>query len=55
MDDKGIVDTFHINDIDASFVVYVPDVELKRANPVLFYQSNLIAPMLFMLQQMRIC
>lgn len=31
MDDKGIVDTFHINDIDASFVVYVPDVELKTS------------------------
>ena len=55
MDDNGIVDTFHINDIDASFVVYVPDIELKQANPVLFYQSNLTVPMLFMPQQMQIC
>ena len=39
MDDKGIVDTFHINDIDASFVVYVPDVELKRANPFCFTRA----------------
>lgn len=31
MDDNGIVDTFHINDIEASFVVYVPDVELKTS------------------------
>ena len=31
MDENGIVDTFHVNDIDASFVVYVPDVELKTS------------------------
>ncbi len=31
MDDNGLVDTFHINDIDASFIVYVPDVELKTS------------------------
>lgn len=31
MDDNGIVDTFHVNDIHASFVVYVPDVELKTS------------------------
>lgn len=31
MDENGIVDTLHINDIEASFVVYVPDVELKTS------------------------
>ncbi|MFJ7408404.1 MULTISPECIES: homoserine kinase [unclassified Lysinibacillus] len=31
MDENGIVDTFHVNDINASFVVYVPDVELKTS------------------------
>ena len=31
MDERGIVDTLHINNIDASFVVYVPDVELKTS------------------------
>ncbi len=31
MDENGIVDTFHINDIQASFVVYVPDIELKTS------------------------
>ncbi|MGE7842924.1 homoserine kinase [Lysinibacillus sp. NPDC093712] len=31
MDEIGIVDTFHVNDINASFVVYVPDVELKTS------------------------
>ncbi|WP_418301981.1 homoserine kinase [Lysinibacillus fusiformis] len=31
MDEKGNVDTFHINEIDASFVVYVPNVELKTS------------------------
>ncbi|MFJ7737091.1 homoserine kinase [Lysinibacillus sp. NPDC097287] len=31
MDEHGIVDTLHINDIEASFVVYIPDVELKTS------------------------
>ncbi|MGE7091383.1 homoserine kinase [Lysinibacillus sp. NPDC048646] len=31
MDESGIVDTFHVNKIDASFVVFVPDVELKTS------------------------
>ncbi|OXS72313.1 homoserine kinase [Lysinibacillus sp. KCTC 33748] len=31
MDENGVVDTFHVNDIEASFVVYVPDVELKTS------------------------
>jgi len=31
MDENGVVDTFHVNDINASFVVYVPDVELKTS------------------------
>lgn len=31
MDENGIVDTFHVNNIDASFVVFVPDVELKTS------------------------
>ncbi|MCT6815438.1 MAG: homoserine kinase [Lysinibacillus fusiformis] len=31
MDEQGNVDTFHINEIDASFVVYVPNVELKTS------------------------
>ncbi|EON71145.1 homoserine kinase [Lysinibacillus sphaericus] len=31
MDESGIVDTFHVNNIDASFVVFVPDVELKTS------------------------
>ncbi|WP_332646421.1 homoserine kinase [Lysinibacillus sp. 54212] len=31
MDEEGIVDTMHITDIDASFVVYIPEVELKTA------------------------
>ncbi|MFJ7669072.1 homoserine kinase [Lysinibacillus sp. NPDC097195] len=31
MDENGVVDTFHVNDIHASFVVYVPDVELKTS------------------------
>lgn len=31
MDDNGVVDTFHVNDINASFVVYVPNVELKTS------------------------
>lgn len=29
MDEDGIVDTIHIEDLDASFVVFIPDVELK--------------------------
>lgn len=32
MDEQGNVDTFHINEIDASFVVYVPNVELKTSD-----------------------
>lgn len=31
MDVDGIVDTMHIADVDAAFVVYIPDVELKTA------------------------
>ncbi len=31
MDEEGIVDTVHIPRLDASFVVYIPDVELKTA------------------------
>lgn len=31
MDDKGIVDTIHITDLDASFVVFIPEVELKTS------------------------
>jgi len=31
MNENGIVDTFHVNDIDAAFVVFVPDVELKTS------------------------
>lgn len=31
MDENGVVDTLHIHEIDASFVVYVPDVELKTS------------------------
>lgn len=31
MNEDGIVDTFHVNDIDAAFVVFVPDVELKTS------------------------
>ena len=31
MDEEGIVDTIHVNDIDAAFVVFIPDVELKTA------------------------
>ncbi|MET4561311.1 homoserine kinase [Lysinibacillus parviboronicapiens] len=31
MDENGIVDTFHVNDIEASFVVFVPNVELKTS------------------------
>ncbi|QDQ01054.1 homoserine kinase [Lysinibacillus fusiformis] len=31
MDESGTVDTFHVNKIDASFVVFVPDVELKTS------------------------
>lgn len=32
MDDIGIVDTLHIRDIDASFVVYIPNFELKTSD-----------------------
>ena len=31
MDENGIVDTIHISDVDASFVVFIPNVELKTA------------------------
>lgn len=31
MDENGLVDTIHIADVDASFVVYIPNVELKTA------------------------
>lgn len=31
MNTEGIVDTIHINEIDASFVVFIPDVELKTS------------------------
>lgn len=31
MDGLGRVDTMHVSDIEASFVVYIPDVELKTA------------------------
>jgi len=31
MNENGIVDTFHVNNIDAAFVVFVPDVELKTS------------------------
>nr|WP_106781644.1 homoserine kinase [Lysinibacillus timonensis] len=31
MDENGNVDTIHVTDLDASFVVFVPDVELKTA------------------------
>lgn len=31
MDEQGFVDTIHVNDIDAAFVVFIPNVELKTA------------------------
>lgn len=31
MDEDGIVDTIHVQELDASFVVYIPAVELKTA------------------------
>lgn len=31
MDEQGIVDTLHIPEVDASFVVFIPNVELKTA------------------------
>lgn len=31
MDKTGIVDTIHITDLDASFVVFIPEVELKTS------------------------
>lgn len=31
MNEEGIVDTIHINEIDASFVVFIPNVELKTS------------------------
>lgn len=31
MDENGIVDTMHVREVDAAFVVYIPDVELKTA------------------------
>lgn len=32
MDDNGIVDTIHVNDVDVSLVVFIPDIELKTAD-----------------------
>ena len=32
MDEAGIVDTIHVTDIDASFVVFIPDFELKTSD-----------------------
>ena len=32
MDEAGIVDTLHIPEVDAAFVVFIPDVELKTAD-----------------------
>ena len=32
MDEDGIVDTLHVNDIDASFVVFIPNFELKTSD-----------------------
>lgn len=32
MNESGIVDTLHIAEVDAAFVVFVPDVELKTAD-----------------------
>ncbi|MGN7477860.1 homoserine kinase [Solibacillus silvestris] len=32
MDEQGIVDTLHIQEIDAAFVVFIPNVELKTAD-----------------------
>ncbi|MFF5996223.1 homoserine kinase [Lysinibacillus sp. KU-BSD001] len=31
MDENGIVDTIHVQEVDAAFVVYIPNVELKTA------------------------
>ncbi|MGM9948798.1 MAG: homoserine kinase [Lysinibacillus sp.] len=31
MNEDGIVDTIHISDVDAAFVVYIPEVELKTS------------------------
>ena len=31
MDENGIVDTIHVQQVDAAFVVYIPNVELKTA------------------------
>ena len=31
MDDNGIVDTMHVRDVEASFVVFIPNIELKTA------------------------
>lgn len=31
MDEQGIVDTIHVKDLDASFVVFIPTVELKTS------------------------
>ena len=31
MDEQGIVDTIHVKNLDASFVVFIPDVELKTS------------------------
>ncbi|WP_274308390.1 homoserine kinase [Solibacillus daqui] len=32
MDEQGIVDTLHIPEVDAAFVVFIPNVELKTAD-----------------------
>lgn len=32
MDEAGIVDTIHVNDIDAAFVVFIPNFELKTSD-----------------------
>lgn len=31
MDEHGVVDTIHVKDLDASFVVFIPEVELKTS------------------------
>lgn len=32
MDESGYVDTIHVSEVDASFVVYIPDFELKTSD-----------------------
>ena len=31
MDEEGIVDTIHVPQVDAAFVIYIPDIELKTS------------------------